>query len=185
MSTTSLSMRVTMARAAVPLLFAALLGSGMAGPAMTAQAGVLSANCTGTEHVAFDPGMTLTAKPTKVTVDGKLNPCQTSVPGVTAAAYQETLTATLGCLDPLVPGTGIRTFHWKVGHEATSTFAYTRTVSHLGAALIVTYTGTITNGLFSGHTATQIITQIPHDPLLCATDEGVTSSSGTVTLEIV
>ncbi|MDX3763956.1 hypothetical protein [Streptomyces sp. AK02-04a] len=181
MQRTSPHIRAVTVRAAVALLFATLIGSAAAVPT---QAAVLSASCTGTEDVTFDPGLTLIAKPTHVTVNGNLSSCQTSAPGITSATYREEPTDTLGCAAPVVPGTGTRTYRWNA-HDVTSTLTYTRTVSNVGGAIVVTYTGTITSGLFNGHTATQIITQTPPNPLLCATEEGITATSGPVTLAIV
>ncbi|MEU1125903.1 hypothetical protein ABZ371_20630 [Streptomyces sp. NPDC005899] len=87
------------------------------------------------------------------------------------------------CLALLEAAPSIYTINWNTGQ--TSTIAGNRTATVVGAALVVTVTGNVTSGLFSGDTVVQTSIGPATDILACTLGLGtVASIYSTVTLEI-
>ncbi|MEU4746985.1 hypothetical protein AB0G02_41910, partial [Actinosynnema sp. NPDC023658] len=87
------------------------------------------------------------------------------------------------CLELLRNGSATLTITWNTGQTSTISFNYT--VNIVGAAMVVTYTGTVTSGLFAGSTVLQVNTNPATDVLLCTLGLGtVPSTYALVTLEI-
>ncbi|WP_148088652.1 hypothetical protein [Saccharothrix texasensis] len=85
------------------------------------------------------------------------------------------------CLDLLNSGALAFTIVWNTGQ--TSTVSVNATV--VGAALVVTFTGVVSSGLFTGSSVVQVVTGPATDVLLCTASLGTVSSVySLVTLEI-
>jgi hypothetical protein len=88
----------------------------------------------------------------------------------------------LTCLDLAQPGSATKTFTWNTGQ--TSVFSYNRTITRVGGNTVITLIGAITQGLFAGDTAVEVIVGPTPDTLKCLTPPGITSVFGAVTLTI-
>lgn len=171
---------------AVAALLATITTAAIAVP--TASASTDLVTCTGQEHVSWSPPLTNTPKDTTVTIDGKLgtgaNPGSClSTAGVSSASYHEVFTfphdtcTTAGLNLP-----GSRVFAWDNGQ--TSTFTFTSSIANAAGSEIVTLTGTITAGRFSGQHAVETI-QVPQlDPAQCA-GSGAASDTAQAELQVL
>ncbi|CCH32085.1 hypothetical protein ABZ816_26360 [Actinosynnema sp. NPDC047251] len=148
--------------------------------AAPAQAAGVDQVCVGTEVTTFDPPLTLTARPTTITVSG-LYPTCTS-PAAVTAGYAETFPLTASCLVLFDSGSASRTFTWG-GTTAPSTFEYNVTSSAVAGQVVVTNTGVITAGGFAPAGAKQVITLVTPNLLQCLTG-GVPSVTGPTTLTV-
>ena len=149
----------------------------------TAQADPGDLTCVGTVTANYSPGLTLTSTPQTVTTNEIQAPCTSaSNPDVISGHSGVTIDTEAGCLEVLQPGSATKTFTWNTG--ATSVFSYNRSVSRPGGTSVVTLAGAITQGLFAGRTALEVIT-FPNPNLLgCLVPPGVTSLFGVATLII-
>ncbi|MFT7838450.1 hypothetical protein Q5530_20110 [Saccharothrix sp. BKS2] len=165
------------AAALLSVLAAAVATASVAAPAHAAG---LDQVCVGTEVTTFDPPLTLTARPTTVTVSGVYTTCTN--PGAVTATYAETFPLTASCLALFDSGSALRTFTWG-GTEAPSTFQYNVTSSAVAGQVVVTNTGVITAGGFAPAGAEQVITLVTPNVLQCLVG-GVASVSGPTTLTV-
>ncbi|WP_306750076.1 hypothetical protein [Saccharothrix yanglingensis] len=157
------------------------------GPAGTASAGVLDVTCTppSSQSTTFTPPLTVTPQNTVVSVTGQYGPCVSlSNPAITSGSRtyigQE---PGRSCLDLLDSGPATFTITWNTGQ--TSTVSANSTSTIVGAAVVVTVTGTVTSGLFVGSSVVQIITGPAADVLLCTLGLGtVAGIYALATLEI-
>ncbi|WP_433261135.1 hypothetical protein ACQPZF_26005 [Actinosynnema sp. CS-041913] len=136
--------------------------------------------CVGTEVTTFDPPLTLTARPTTITVSGVYPTCTS--PAAVTATYSETFVLTASCLVLFDSGSALRTFTWG-GTTAPSTFQYNVTSSAVAGQVVVTNTGVITAGGFAPAGAEQVITLVTPNLLQCLT-VGVPSVTGPTTLTV-
>jgi hypothetical protein len=106
------------------------------------------------------------------------------VPGLTAGSRSATFPyPSRSCLDLLDSETVTFTINWNTGQ--TSTITGNTSVTIVGAALIVTITGNVTEGLFAGDSVVQTVTGPSTDITLCTLGLGsVSSIYSLVTLEI-
>ncbi|WP_147288145.1 hypothetical protein [Nocardia pseudobrasiliensis] len=150
----------------------------------TAQATVGDLICgTGVEAASYSPGLTNTAQPETVTLNGTLGPCVSLKDlSVTGGSYHVVVNNTFSCLTLFGNASGVRTFTWNNGQS--STFTYTASIEKAESEVVATYTGTITGGEFAGDHALMVVTSASLSALQCATPPGVQSSSGTITLAI-
>ncbi|WP_258177435.1 hypothetical protein [Streptomyces solincola] len=149
--------------------------------------GLLDVTCTppSSSSVIYDPPLTNTQQLVTSTQNAQLGPCvSTSVAALTSGSWQNTGQPRMrSCFDLLTSGPGTRTITWNTG--ATSTLALNRTVSVVGAVLVTTLTGTVTDGLFAGDTAVITETGAATAITLCTAGLGtVASVYSVVTLEI-
>lgn len=157
------------------------------GPAGTASAGVLDVTCIppSSNTATYNPPLTMTPQDGALAVTAQYGPCVSlSNPALTSGSSSYT-TPVSGrtCLDLLQSGTSAFTITWNTGQ--TSTVSANRTSTIVGAALVVTSTGTVTSGLFAGSAVVQVITSPATDVLLCTVGLGTVSSTySLVTLEI-
>ncbi|PSL52505.1 hypothetical protein B0I31_113178 [Saccharothrix carnea] len=157
------------------------------GPAGAASGGVLDVTCTppSSQNDTFTPPLTVTPRDVTVGITSQLGPCVSlSNPAITSGAINfSALVRGLSCLDLLQSGSITYTIVWNTGQTSTISANYTVTI--VGAALVVTRTGTVTSGLFAGSTVLQVITGPATDVLLCILGLGTVSSTySLVTLEI-
>lgn len=137
----------------------------------------------GNQTVSFSPGVTLTPQNVSVTFNAALGLCVSlTQPQITSGTSSGNVTVALDCLDLLSTTTGTQTFNWNDGQS--STLSFTRTVTNLNGQTVLTLTGPITAGLFTGRTAVFVIVQPALNLLACQTPQGLTSQSGVATLAI-
>lgn len=169
--------RLPAALATVPL------AAGLMLTAPAARAAGADVTCTGTETVAYQPGLLLTARSVSGSVTGILAPCGSTNPAITAGNYQEDFTTTLSCSTLLAGRSGTRVFHWSDGQ--TSTFAFNRAINDVGGQTTVTFTGDVTAGEFAGDTVVEQVVFVTPSLLQCLATPGLTSlGPGPVVLSI-
>ncbi|WP_306748095.1 hypothetical protein [Saccharothrix yanglingensis] len=157
------------------------------GPAGTASAGVLDVTCTppSSETITYTPPLTTTPQAVTISSSTQYGPCVSlSNPAITSGSRARiTNDPEQTCLDLLDTGSSTFTITWNTGQ--TSTISANRTATVAGAALVVTFTGTVTSGLFTGSTVVQTNTGPSADVLLCTIGLGtVPGIYSLVTLEI-
>jgi hypothetical protein len=158
----------------------AVAGTSMSAPASAA---ALNVTCAGTEVVTFQPGVLLTPQTVDVTVTGILAPCTSSDPGITAGNYVQQVKVTESCATLFAGLASTRVFHWSNGQS--STFSYNAAINNVGGQVIVTFTGDITKGEFSGATAVQQVVFVTPNTLQCLAPPGLTEiGPGPTTLSI-
>lgn len=167
----------------------ALVIAGLFGPAGTASAVPTLVTCTGTEQTDFSPGLTNQPSAQQITFSNDYSAC-THVVGLTVTSTTGTsgpVTVTnpsQTCNDLLATGTGTKTIDWATGQH--SEFSYTRTTSLVGGNVVVTRTGSITSGLYSGSLTTEQVVLVGLAGLTeCAEPGGLTALEGAVVLTIV
>jgi hypothetical protein len=157
------------------------LALGSAVLAAPAHASLATISCTGWTHATYTPGLTNTAKPTAVVVDGDLNVIDAHSPtgsclalGSSATAGQRDVTAQLdvGCTQ-LIVETGVETINWNDGRSTSFTFSanVTRGLSNT----VLLETGTVTAGEFAGDSVVETFTAPNTAFLACGTPGGVTA----------
>jgi hypothetical protein len=164
---------------------AGIVGLGaMAGFAVTPAhaAGLTDVTCAGTESGVISPGLLLTPRTVTVTSTKIFSPCVSTDPSLTAGLSSSTVTGIRSCLNLDSAHSGVAELVWNNGQA--STFAYNATASNPAGQAVVTFTGTITFGEFTGDTAVMVITSATLNVLACLAPPGVTSTSGIVTLDI-
>lgn len=170
---------------ALLLLLVGLLTT--AGPASAREDGLLDVTCTppSSSITTYTPPLTSTPQVVGATSSIQLGPCVSlSTPALTSGtSVISPPPRSRTCLDLLAAGTEVRTVTWNTG--ATSTLSLNRTTTVAGAVLVVTFTGTVTSGLFAGDTVLRTITGPSTDITLCTLGLGtVPSVYGVVALEI-
>jgi hypothetical protein len=173
------------ARIAYSVAAAMVLGGGaVLLPAASAHAATLGTlTCQGTEFTTFAPSLTSTPTSTLLFSDDTFGPCvstDTTISG--GIAYSQTADSTASCGTLLSDGSGSTAFFWSNGNS--STFSYTRTTVDLNGEIVSTETGTITSGEFAGNLATEV-NVLPTLDLTACQSAGLSSASGTATLEIL
>jgi hypothetical protein len=153
-----------------------------AAPATTA--GLADMACpAGNQTVSFSPGLHTAPATTTITYDARLGVCASlSHPEITSGYSAGTVVAAYSCADLLNTSTGTQDFHWSNGQS--STLSFTRTVTILNGQTVITLTGPITSGLFTGDTAVFTVVEPLLDVLACQSTAGLTSQAGITTLLI-
>ena len=157
------------------------------GPAGTASAGVLDVTCTppSSQNDTYTPPLTLTPQDVTVRSATQYGPCvSASNPAITSGSRSRTLLIPgRSCLDLLNSGSTTFTITWNTGQSSTVSSNFTSTT--VGATLVVTDTGTVTSGLFTGSTVVQVLTAPAADVLLCTAGLATVSTiHSLMTLEI-
>ncbi|GHF98143.1 hypothetical protein [Streptomyces hydrogenans] len=137
--------------------------------------------CVGTGLQTYDPGITLTTRETVVVNTSDLTSC-TGGPVTSGHHRFGPFSTTASCL--YTPPTGPDAFDLTWNDSTTSHYEGTYTVLTTGGQLVVTSTGTITSGRFAGKALQEVVAYTAPDLLQCATQEGVTSVSGPITITI-
>jgi hypothetical protein len=174
--------------AALAALLAATALAAVIAPSV-ASASTDIVTCTGQETVSWSPPLSNTPHDTTVTIDGRLGAlgspgtCTSVGTSASSVSYHEVFAfPSDSCTTAGIDLPGSRTFTWDNGQ--TSTFTFTASIVNGVGTEIVTLTGSITAGRFSGETAVETI-QVPQlDPLLCA-GSGITSNTAQAELEIL
>ncbi|MGW4807437.1 hypothetical protein [Kitasatospora sp. NPDC004272] len=99
---------------------------------------------------------------------------------ITSGHSSGTVVAPYSCQDLLDTSTGTQDFTWNTG--ATSTLSFTRTVTIVNGQNVITLTGHITSGLFTGDTGVLTIIEPVLDLTACQSPTGLTSTAGVTTL---
>jgi hypothetical protein len=173
------------ALAGVTALLVSLLTA--AKPASAHENGLLDVTCTPPSSAVstYSPPLTNTPQLASSTFSFQLGPCVSpSEPSLTSGSFARSTPPRLrSCVDLLASGSGSDTIVWNTGQ--TSTISVNRTTTVVGAALVVTQTGTVTSGLFQGDTVLITQTGPAVDVLTCTVGLGTVSSIySLVTLEI-
>jgi hypothetical protein len=169
------------------LITAAAIVFSVVTTATPASASALDVTCVppSSQTVTFNPPLTLIPGPVAVSASTQYGPCtSTSVPGITSGSRNATFSyPSISCLDLLKSQSIIFTITWNTGQQSTITG--NTTVTTVGAALVVTITGTVTAGLFAGDSVVQTITGPSTAVTLCTLGLGtVPSIYALVTLAI-
>lgn len=151
-------------------------------PASAQAANLVS--CTGTETVTFSPGLTNTPHPLTVTTADNFPVCiHASAPILMPATAHGQISRTASCLDLLGGGPGVRVLHWANGQ--TSTYSFVSSANVVNGNIVTVSTGTITDGLYKGASATGnvVLTPLLANGTLnltdtCNSSEGMISASG-------
>ncbi|MGW2277816.1 hypothetical protein [Streptomyces sp. NPDC001770] len=136
----------------------------------------------GSTTTTYNPGVRNQSATVQVDVQGLLGVCISTDPGATSGTYSEHAIVPLACTQLLSGGAGSRVFTWQDG--TTSTFGFTRVVNAVNGQLVNTFSGSITQGKFAGHSATQVVAALA-DLTACQTTAGLTSTQGTGVLTIL
>lgn len=163
-----------------PVAAAALL---VAGPAAPASAAALDVVCTGSLTNTYTPGLTLENQTVSVSNISTYFPCVSlSEPAVTSGTTEVTVKANTSCLSLLTPGTGAKPITWNTGE--TSTFTFERTATSAGAVTVVTLTGKVVSGPFTGAEVVETETFPVLNVLDCLAPNGLRTRSAVVTLTV-
>lgn len=160
-----------------------VLGFATLPTAAPAQAVPVVVTCTGTQTTTFSPGLTNTPQTVVRAGQNIHSPCiSTQLPFTMSGLVTFTSTSTLSCTSLTTANTGTDIIAWSTGR--TSTFDYNRTVTTAGGQTVVTLTGSITAGDFTGAAAVETIVSPALDLSACATPQGITSTYGVSELTI-
>lgn len=152
-------------------------------PATPASAAPFQVVCGGSQTTTYSPGLTNTPQTVQRSGTNIHTPCVSTLPPLTfSGSTSFTSTASLSCLSLTAANTGTDLITWSTGR--TSTFAYNRTVTVVQGQTVVTLTGSITAGDFTGATAVETITSVNLDLAACSTPQGITSTYGVSELTI-
>jgi hypothetical protein len=169
-----------------PVLLASLLvglQAATVGTASTASADVADATCVGTQTTTYSPGLTLVPAQQNIQISWIYAPCvSASEPAISSGLSSATRQASVSCLSIGQVGSSIRVITWNTGQ--TSTFSYNAMSSIVNGDTVVTLTGSITAGLFTGDAAEEVIVSPSLNLLGCLTPPGITSLFSTTTLVI-
>jgi hypothetical protein len=167
-----------MAITGVALVAAALV------PAATAPAHAIAAgttSCTGSQTVAYSPG--LSTRTREVTLHGTstLGRCVSSAdPTITGGKSTFKATGRVSCTSGEYSGT--RKVTWNNGR--TSTMSFKSVVSVSAGESVVAIKGAVTDGEFSGQKWSAAFTMFTARPTACATQEGLPTASGRLLLNV-
>ncbi|GAB2690893.1 hypothetical protein [Kitasatospora kifunensis] len=164
------------------ILTPALAATGLLATAAPAHADLTPAiTCTGWTYTTYTPGLTDTVHSTTVVDDGDLDiidahsPTGSCLPvgsAATAGSRDVTALLELSCTQ-LITETGTETVDWNDG-QSTS-FPFTATVVRGLSNTVITETGTVTAGEFSGDHVVETFTALNTAFAACVTPGGVTS----------
>lgn len=139
--------------------------------------------CVGTRTVTWSPGLTLVERDVTTNISTIYGSCTSPVaPEITSGTSFGSFQETSSCLTGLQPAAGQTTIHWNTGE--TSTFSFNVTITRVGGNAVITSTGAITAGKFTGSTAEQVVTNATLDTLDCLQPGGVTSATGALTFTV-
>lgn len=173
-----------MRRTLTALAGAAALGvSALVGAAAPASA--VGPTCTASSQSTFSPGLLLTPSTQDIAFTAGFSNCLTpGRPDVTSGTRSGTFTGSRGCLSILPPSANL-TFvvEWNTGE--TSTVQGTATGQDVAGQTVHTITGTVTGGLFTGSSYTEVMTQASLNLLQCLAPPGVQSQTGLGTLTVL
>ena len=143
--------------------------------------------CAGTQTINYSPGLILTPRQTVATLDRDYTGCLAPTePTITSGTHDfVTAPADRSCLTVLSTNAGQAVEEWDDGRS--STLSWTEddiTVQNVLGQQVVTVIGTVSAGVFAGHTFEEVAIALTLDVLDCV-GSGVTSETGTVALTIL
>ncbi|MDR3444630.1 MULTISPECIES: hypothetical protein [Dyella] len=163
------------------------------GFAPVANAAVLEVLCTGSTAYTFTPGIidtertvqfaatqNLTGCPVKIGVPSNLNGGTSTVQGNFLVDCDIAAT--------LQPTNTTETYYWSNGSQSVVNYTEVVDAIAVDGTLTATFTGTVMSGVGGGSTATLVVVLPDFQDIVdgaCFTPQGVTSLSGTVTLNIL
>lgn len=168
------------------LVIAVLVVVGVSVSASSAHA-ASSTTCTGSTTVSYSPGLTFTPRTVSYSETDTYSSCTSTDTSLTSGSFSGgTTIAGASCFSVDVSGPlgGGYTVSWNNGQSSTLS-ALVLTDDIIDGTEVFTGVGTVTAGEFIGGDATVVWTYPVLDPLQCLTSQGLTSQSGTVTLEII
>ena len=178
---TSRRIRLTGSVAGAAAMLVTVLGiaSGPAAHALT-----VNVTCpAGTTTATYDPGIRLMTRTVHVQGEDIYDgPCTSSDPTPKSGIDRFDATLPLSCEQPFFSGPGTTVIEWNNGRQ--STLSVNGVVTTNGGQIIDTFTGTVTAGEFTGASVVAVLTDVQPNVLECASSHGVTSESGTTTLNI-
>ncbi len=184
-----LTTRRRLASSAAVLALVVTFGDVTGAAASPARAAVAGISCTGWQYDTYAPGMTNTLQPTTVVLDGDLNVIDDHSPTGSCVAVGSSATAgqqdqTLPLLDisctQLFVVSPPQTIQWNDGQA--STFTGTATTVRGASNTVLTDTGTVVSGEFTGDVA--VFTLVAPNTAFadCGTLGGVTALDFAATL---
>jgi hypothetical protein len=176
-------MKPARALAAAAAVLVAAAG-GVVATAAPAAAQTTLVQCVGAQSQAYYPPLTMTPKPTTVTLGASYTACTGGDAGVTSGSRQATVKyPARSCLDLLKSEAITYTITWNTGQ--TSIITGRTEVNVAAAALLVSISGTVTSGLYAGALVQQTIAGVTTDITLCTLGLGtVNGLSGLNSLTI-
>ncbi|MGM1060673.1 hypothetical protein [Saccharothrix sp. Mg75] len=155
----------------------ALIVSSLLFPASPAHAAPVDLLCTEDESVSYSPGLLTAPRPVDVDVHNVLSCTSLTDPAVTGGYVRATVRGlNRSCTDLAASGSGSYTITWNTGE--TSTISYSRSATYVLGTLVMTETGTVTGGKFTGDSSTHVVELLTLDLLSCLTEPGLTTTSG-------
>ena len=181
MTRTSKRIRLGGSVAAVAATLLTVVGVA-SGPAAHAATGNVTCPA-GTTTATYNPGITFT--PRTVHVKGEDiygGPCISSDPTLASGIDRFDATLPLSCEQPFFNGPGTTVIKWNNGQQ--STLSVNGVVTTNAGQIVDTFTGTVIDGEFNGASVLAVLTEVQPNAVQCLTPQGVTSESGTTTLQI-
>ncbi|GLZ32347.1 hypothetical protein Lesp02_45350 [Lentzea sp. NBRC 105346] len=164
-------------------MFKALLAAALLTVVVTpaASADPVALECVGTKTTQYSPGLKLFPSVQRIEYDAIFSPCAGTATGV-SAIQSSGVTKVASCLSVGESNPGLLQYVWSDGES--SFFSYETTVQRPAGQIVVTKTGTITAGRYTGATAVETTTGVTPNVLDCVGD-GIKSLPSAVTLSIV
>ncbi|WP_189947440.1 hypothetical protein [Streptomyces roseolus] len=164
----------------------ALIAAGLsAGPAAArASASVLA--CAGYETATYQPGLTLTEQQVIVTASGAVGPCTGTDLQHTGGSISFQGQGQLACTGGNSSGSGV--INWSNPQTDATAFDFTGGVSlRPGGVSVLLLTGEVRSGDFQGSQISVEIALVPSptESLRCTTPEGLSTSSGVLSVQII
>ncbi|ROP42450.1 hypothetical protein EDD40_7952 [Saccharothrix texasensis] len=155
----------------------ALIASSLLFSPSSAHAAPVDLLCTENESVSYSPGLLTTPRPVDVDVHNILSCTSPTDPAVTGGHVRATVRGlNRSCTNLAASGIGSYTITWNTGE--TSTIDYNRSATYVLGTLVITETGTVTAGKFTGDSTTHVVELLTLDLLACLAEPGLTTTSG-------
>ncbi|RLU78112.1 hypothetical protein CTZ27_37960 [Streptomyces griseocarneus] len=161
----------------------AVMASMALGVAPTASATVSGVTCVvGTTHVTYSPGLQNKPRSVHFTENDRYTGCTSSDATIKTGETFSSFTTVLSCTQLLHTGTAPNPITWNNGQ--TSNLLLNFAATFVSGQVILTGTGTVTDGEFKGDSAKVVLTYAQPNALQCDSQQGLTSQSGTATVAI-
>lgn len=156
-------------------------------PVPAAHAAVGSVTCTGSSHVTYTPGLTLTPQTVTVHETDTVPSCTSTdatISSVITAPFSYSVpNASCNSIELNPGGGGTLVVHWNNGQTSTLTGLIGELTATAGIVQN-TATGTVTAGEFTGATAVISWVYVLVNPLLCLLPGGLAAQDGTILVQI-
>jgi hypothetical protein len=164
----------------------AVVSAGILAVPTPASAQIENITCTGSSSQTFTPGLTNTSQEVVLGATDVYGPCVSlSHPDITSgiAVYSDIFR--LSCTTLLVAGEAPYTIAWNDDGNSSSTMLVTFTLTNVSGQTAIKLQGTVTSGVFAGGTVTALLPYVQPNAAACASEEGLTSQTGLLTLNIL